>query len=114
MRDLFVLPNARVEAVAIYNWSLETFGRQTARRYPLLIAQAYLDLQTLPDRPGVKRSSELENGFWLYPLEASRRNFPVEDRVGRARHVIAFRYDATQVEIARLLHESMDIPARLR
>ena len=35
-------------------------------------------------------------------------------RVGRPRHVIAFRFDDRTVEIIHLLHDSMDIPARLK
>jgi toxin ParE1/3/4 len=79
-----------------------------------LITQAYADLSKHPGRSGTQRLPGLLKGFWLYPIRHSLTHLAPERRLQTARHIIAFRYDDKRVEIARLLHDSMDIPSRLK
>jgi len=102
-----------MDALAVRRWSETEFGLAVAQRYLSLIAQAYADLAEKPDRPGVARLPGLSAGFWLYPIRHSLIRIQQDTRLRTARHVVAFRYNDDKVEIARLLHDSMDIPSRL-
>lgn len=113
MRTLRVLAAARVDAVAILAWTDEQLGLETARRYSRLLGQAYADLCKDPDRPGVTQPPQLEPGIRLYAIRHSLPRLTREDRLRTARHVVAFTFDSDELKVARLLHDSMDIPARL-
>ena len=110
MRALVVGPKAEISFRAILRYSRETFGPVIRNRYRLLVEQAFVDLCTDPRRAGVRA---LTGDLYLYPLRFSARRVPTPHRIARPRHLIAFRYDATRVEIVHLLHESMDLPRRL-
>lgn len=114
MRTLRVLAEARVDAVAILAWTEDQFGLETARRYRQLLAQAYADLCQHPDRPGVTQPPRLEPGISLYAIRHSLPGLARDDRLRTARHVVAFTFNDDELRVARLLHDSMDIPARLR
>ena len=103
-----------MDAVAIIAWTKDQFGLETARRYRGLLTQAYIDLCNAPDRPGVTAPPDIEPGISLYPIRYSLPRMVRGDRVGSARHVVAFSFDDQELRVARLLHDSMDIPARLR
>jgi len=111
VRTLVVGPEAEAEIRAILRHSREIFGPVIGHRYRLLIEQAGRDLCADPRRPGVK---SLTAALRLYPLRLSARRVPAPDRIARPRHLIAFRFDDRTVEIVRLLHDSMDVPGRLK
>ncbi len=113
MRRLDVSEEADFEAEDILHYSEMKFGAVAADRYRLLIQEAYRDLLSNPIRPGVKRLSGGPSDIYLYPIRLSRDRVARADRVSDPRHVIAFRYDDTRVEIVHLLHDAMDLPSRL-
>ncbi|WP_420471781.1 type II toxin-antitoxin system RelE/ParE family toxin [Brevundimonas sp. FT23042] len=114
MRRLVLTTDARADVFAVLRESRLNFGPAARARYRLLIEAAYRDLCEDPQRPGVRMSAELPTNVRLYPIRHSRARLPAGDRVGQPRHVVAFRCDEARVEVLHLLHESMDLPTRLR
>jgi plasmid stabilization system protein ParE len=74
-----------------------------------LIDRAIADLALDIERSGVVHLA----GFGLFHLRNSRRGSSQRDRVGRPRHFIVFRVLGGELQILRLLHDAMDIPAQL-
>lgn len=107
---LVVAPDAEGDFDEIIRTSAEAFGEAAAHRYRLLIQQAYADVLARPDRP---KARGLPDALRLYPIRHSRLGVPVPDRVGQPRHVLVYRQDANLLEIVRILHDRMDIPAAL-
>jgi plasmid stabilization system protein ParE len=97
----------------ILAWSESRFGKRQRRLYRLLLEHAFAALREDPDRPGVRTDPDLPSDLRLYPIRFSRAALPPTDRVGRPRHVVAFRLDGDVVMILRVLDEAMDVPERL-
>lgn len=114
MRRLVITPEARADVRAALRESRLKFGPLARARYRLLIETAYRDLAARPNRAGVSEPAEIPADLHLYPIRHSRARLAAVDRVGHPRHVIAFRFDETRIEIVHLLHEAMDLPTRLR
>ena len=113
MRQIAVAIDARIEVAGALAVSYRDFGPAAADRYRALIQQAYRDLADNPNRPGVTTPPDIPADLRLYPIRHSRHHLLPNDRVGRPRHVIAFRFDDARVEIVHLLHDGMDLPGRL-
>jgi plasmid stabilization system protein ParE len=107
---LVVAPDAEADFDEIIRTGAQAFGEAAAHRYRLLIQQAYADVLVRPDRPA---SPGVPDPLRLYPIRRSRLGVVAPDRVGQPRHVLVYRYDAMRLEIVRILHDRMDIPARL-
>ena len=114
MRRLEVSPDAEHEIDDLLAWSELKFGVRAADRYRRLIDVAFVDLLSDPDRPGVGTQPGIPADLRLYSIRHSRARVPREERVGQPRHVIAFRFDESKVEIVHLLHDGMDLPGRLK
>jgi len=113
LRRIEIAIDARLEVAGALAVSYRDFGLAAAERYRVLIQQAYRDLAENPTRTGVSTRPDIPADLRLYPIRHSRARVPAPDRVGRPRHVIAFRYDEARVEIVHLLHDGMDLPGRL-
>jgi toxin ParE1/3/4 len=111
LRRVVVDIDARVDAIAIVNTSVLSFGRAAAERYSRLITQSYADLATWPERPGARW---FEDDVYLYHLRWSRRTADTRERVARPRHLVVYRYDADSIQVLRLLHDRMDVRAHVR
>ncbi len=114
MRKVIVTGEAQSDVKDVLRESRSKFGPLARSRYRLLIQTAYRNLAENPIRPGVKRLSGGPNDIYFYAIRRSRDRVARAERVSGPRHVIAFRYDDTRVEIIHLLHDAMDLPARLR
>lgn len=112
MRALDVTPAARADIDDLLYWSEDRFGSRTAERYRLLIQAGFASLRESPDRPGVRHDPAFP-GLRLYALRHCRKAVPARDRIGRPRHVLAFRADEASVLIVRVLDGRSDLPARL-
>lgn len=110
MRRLVVDLDARINEIAAVNTSFVNFGRSAAVRYARLIQTAYADLRERPTRPGAVL---FEQDVYLYHLRHSARRTAPEDRVKAPRHVVAYRFGPDYLQILALLHDRMDMPARL-
>ena len=111
MRTVVVDIDARIDLIDILNTSHRNFGRATSQRYRRLIDQALSDLARDPERRG---SVLFETGIYIYHLRHSRLSAPVEIRVRTPRHLLIYRFTDEDVQISRVLHDSMDIPSRLK
>jgi plasmid stabilization system protein ParE len=111
VRRLVVAPPARRAFKDILAHSRERFGPEIEDRYRRLFIRALADLRQDPGRRGVRH---IGDDLCLYHLRFSRLAIAPPDRIGRPRHLIAFRFDSGQVTILYLLHERMNFPDRLR
>lgn len=107
---LVVAPAAEADFDEVIRTSAEAFGEKAAHRYRMLIQRSFADLMARPDRP---TAPGLPEGLRLYPIRHSRLGLPPPDRVGQPRHVLIYRNQPGRIEIIRILHDRMDIPARL-
>jgi toxin ParE1/3/4 len=89
--------------------SVDQFGPTAADRYRDLVQAALRDLRDNPERAG---SRQIEGGRWLYHLRSSRGRL-FGSGVRAPRHFLLYRHDDVRVELLRVLHDAMDLPARL-
>lgn len=108
-------PLAEHDLEAILAWTHERFGDQGRIRYQALIGRAILDVADNPRRSGCQSRPELAPGAMSYHLLHSRnRVSKAAGRVRKPRHLLLFRIAADgTVEIARVLHDSMDLDQHL-
>jgi toxin ParE1/3/4 len=78
----------------IFSYTLETWGELQLDRYEALMEDALKRLAEDPEGPGTKSRDEL---------------FPHCRSCYAGSHVILFRVRGQTVEIARILHQSMDL-----
>ena len=101
---------AEQDIIEILAWSEENFGELGRIRYEKLIIAAIRNLSENPEKQGVQRRDEVIENARLYHLIYSRKIVAVDLRVNTTRHFILFRIvEEQQIEIARLLHDRMDI-----
>ena len=112
---VILAPAAVADLAGILAWSAEAFGDAARRRYAALIVQAIEDLTVDPDRVGVETRPEIAAGVQTYHLAHSRnRVAPAAGRVITQRHFVIFRLRSDwALEIARVLHDSMDLARHL-
>ena len=83
----------------------ERFGERKHDQYKRLIRDALKAIATHPDRPPAKRRPE---------LHPDARTFHIARRGKRARHFFIYRVSEDRfIDIARLLHDSMDLEQHL-
>jgi len=115
------MPQLRISSVAesdiedILAWTHERFGEAGRLRYEALLAQAIVDIAHDPERSGCTLRPELAKSARTYHLQFSRNQVATSvGRVKRPRHFLLFRIaDQGTVEIARVLHDSMDLARHL-
>ncbi|MEI8368959.1 MAG: type II toxin-antitoxin system RelE/ParE family toxin [Planctomycetia bacterium] len=112
---VILAPAAEADLAEILAWSAEAFGNAARRRYAALIVQAIEDLTVDPARVGVETRPEIAAGVQTYHLAHSRnRVAPAAGRVITPRHFVIFRLRSdSALEIARVLHDSMDLARHL-
>lgn len=114
MPRYILAPAAERDIEAILTWSHEQFGEQSRRRYEALLIRAILDASDQPERTGSRQRPEIADAARTYHLCHSRDRIEASFRVGRPRHFLLYRTRPDgQVEIARVLHERMDLPRHL-
>jgi toxin ParE1/3/4 len=87
--------------------SARKFGLPAAERYYRLMLAAFA---ALSDRPIQTASDDalLPPGVRVYPLSLARRLVPLEQRVGRPRHIVLYRVAPDGVvEVLGLAHDRM-------
>ena len=109
---LFTLSNqAKREFVAALEWSELHFGEAAAKRYQQLLRTAFLEIAQDIEAPG----SKALDGFRLYHIRHCRKKAPVDGLIVKSpRHFLLYREREGVVEIARILHDQMNIEAKLR
>jgi toxin ParE1/3/4 len=109
MRIVRLSPLARSDIAGILNHSEGVFGSAAAARYGSLLLVATRDLAKDPDRPGVRRREELGPGYRTYHVQHSRGRIGVR----HPRHILLFRIGPGTLQVARVLHDSMDLARHL-
>lgn len=106
---------AERDIVSILTWTHEHFGEQARLRYEALLVQAMIDIAENPHRPGSAARDEIAGLARTYHIWHSRNRVDkVPGRVHRPRHFLMYRVnDRKQIEIGRVLHESVDLPNHL-
>lgn len=112
----FVLaPAAEQDIVSILAWTHEHFGEQARLRYEALLIRSIEAIAENPEQPGSTPREGLVAGGRSYHLWYSRER--VDNAVGsvrKPRHFLISRISAGgEVEIGRVLHDSLDLPSQL-
>mgnify|MGYP006266407307 FL=1 len=95
---------AEQDFVDILQWTVKTFGERQARTYSETIALAIEALEGGPDILGARAREDIQQG--IRTLHVARQ--------GRAgRHFVVFRAAGSDIDVLRLLHDSMDLPRHL-
>ncbi len=108
-------PQAERDLETILAWTHEEFGEKARRRYEALLIQAIRDVAETPDRPGSRDRAEIAPEARTYHLRHSQNRVKTSaGRVRQPRHFLLYRQtrDGT-IEIARVLHDSMDLRRHL-
>lgn len=115
MPQYVLAPEAEQDLEAILSWTDQQYGHQACLRYEALVIQAIADVAAAPERPGTHERNDIAPAVRVYHLRHSRTRVakPV-GRVKSPRHVLVFRLRSDgPVEIARILHDSMDLETQL-
>jgi len=106
---------AERDIVSILTWTHEHFGEQARLRYEALLVQAMIDVAENPQLPGSAARDEIAGLARTYHIWHSRNRVnKASGRVHQLRHFLIYRVnDRKQIEIGRVLHESVDLPNHL-
>lgn len=88
----------------VLGYTLTQFGEQKFREYQELIRKALTDIAANPDLAQAKHRPE---------LHVDARTFHIARPGKRARHFFIYRVKGEFIDIARLLHDSMDLRRHL-
>lgn len=95
---------AEQDYVEILQWTTRTFGKGQASTYAETMALAIEALERGPDILGARVRDDIQPG--IRTLHVARQ--------GRAgRHFVVFRATGSDIDVLRLLHDSMDLPRHL-
>ena len=113
MRRYILAPAAERDIEQVLAWTHEQFGQRARLRYEALLVRAVSDVVEDPNRAGSHKRPEIAAGARTYHLCHSRDRVTREPgRVARPRHFLLYRtMPDGQVEIGRVLHDSMDLRA---
>lgn len=96
MPEFVLRPKARTDVDGIWDYTLQTWGRDQARTYLRALARAF---KTLAKKPVLGRIyDEVYEGLRVYPS---------------GKHLIFYFTTGKGIDIVRILHARMDIPAHL-
>ncbi|MEY3172455.1 MAG: hypothetical protein RLZZ436_368 [Planctomycetota bacterium] len=106
---------AERDIVSILTWTHQHFGEQARLRYEALLVQAMIDIAENPRCPGSEARDEIAGLARTYHIWHSRNRVDkVPGRVHRPRHFLIYRVnERQQIEIGRVLHESVDLTNHL-
>lgn len=95
---------AEQDYVDILQWTTKTFGERQAGVYAETMARAIEALEDGPDVLGAKARDDIQPGI---------RTLHVARKGRAARHFVLFRVAGSDIDVLRLLHDSMDLPRHL-
>jgi toxin ParE1/3/4 len=115
MASCRISPQAERDIDAILQWTHESFGEKARLRYEALLIQAIEDVATDPNRAGSHDRSEIAPDDRTYHLRFSRDRVKKSiKKVQRPRHFLLYRRASDGgIEIARMLHDGMDLERHL-
>ena len=95
---------AEQDYVEILQWTIKTFGEGQASTYAETMSRAIEALADGPDVLGARARDDIEPGIWT--LHVARQGCA-------GRHFVVFRVAEPDIDVLRLLHDSMDLPRHL-
>jgi len=108
--EVVISRKARADIAAILAWSNDVFGHHAMHRYKSLIGAALEDLAENPLRPGSDSRPELGLDCRTFHLIHSRKRSAKKGATVKSpRHFAVCRIRERHIEIARFLHDSMDV-----
>jgi len=114
---VILAPSAKADIREVLDWSLEKFGIEAARRYRVLLKQAFIDIGDNPERPGSQQRPELAQGVLVYHFCFSRDRAKSGLGVVRSpRHFVIYRSRESHknvIDVARILHDGRDLRPHL-
>lgn len=115
MLKLWTSKRVHKDAASILKWSTKYFGEEAAVRYGILIQHGIDELRDDPSRHGTKRSNFLNGKYSLYHLSnCNDRAITPTGIVESPRHYIVYRFNANELRVYRILHDSRDLKRHLR
>ncbi len=91
---------AEQDYIEILQWTTKSFGEGQASIYAETMALAIEALEDGPEVPGARARDDIQPG--IRTLHVARQ--------GRAgRHFVVFRVAGSDIDVLRLLHDSMDL-----
>lgn len=110
MRSFIVSAPAKRDIKDVLAWSLRQFGDLAADRYRNLISTAIDRLAEQEEPRGSHSHPELPEDVRIYHLRNCTEEAQTKTgKVKSPRHFIVFRLIDDQLEIIRVLHDSMDL-----
>jgi toxin ParE1/3/4 len=99
-------PAANADFANILRWTMHHFGKDQTRIYAKTLGAALRDLRAGPHIIGSKPCIDVAED--IYTLHVARRGHP-------GRHLVVFRANSAhhQIDILRILHDSMDLTRHL-
>ena len=115
MAGYVISPAAQVDIETILAWTHEHFGERARMRYEALLMRAIQEVSANPVLTGSHSRPEIAVDARTYDLFHSRNHVPAAlGRVKQPKHFLLYRVRGEgQVEIGRVLHESMDLARHL-
>lgn len=95
---------AEQDFVDILQWTVKTFGEVQASTYAETIALAIESLGDGPDILGARAREDIQPGI---------RTLHVAQQGRAGRHFVVFHAVGSNMDVLRLLHDSMDLPRHL-
>lgn len=95
---------AEHDYIEILQWTVRSFGEGQAIAYAETIALAIDALEGGPEILGAKARDDIQPG--IRTLHIGRQGRP-------GRHFVVFREAGSNIDVLRLLHDSMDLPRHL-
>lgn len=113
MRQIRLSESAQRDITDVLARSEEMFGPRARERYESLIAAALRDASSDGGEFGESLRPELGPGVRTWHLARSRATSP-GGLVKNRRHLLLYRFDGKTMLVARVLHDSMDLPRHVR
>ncbi|SJM68982.1 type II toxin-antitoxin system RelE/ParE family toxin [Gulosibacter sp. 10] len=105
--------DAEDDIVGILEWSVNHFGSSVRDGYLALIEAVLARIADDPELPGSRDRDDLGLGLRTVHLRTGRDEVsPAVRRIANPRHFVVYRQVDEVIEVVRLLHDAMHIPAR--
>lgn len=102
--------DAEADIDDILEWSVMRFGEAVRDGYEALIQAAFVSIVRDPECPGSRDRQDLGHGIRTLHLRTCRNEVsPTARRIANPRHFVVYRQHGEVIQVARLLHEAMDI-----
>ncbi|GAB3599292.1 type II toxin-antitoxin system RelE/ParE family toxin [Microbacterium tumbae] len=105
--------DAEADIDDVLEWSVFRFGESVRDGYQALIGATLASIARDPELAGSHDRHDLGRGIRTVHLRTCRNEVsPAVRRIASPRHFVVYRHVGEVVQVVRLLHEAMDLPAQ--